>query len=189
MSRLLPALLLAIPALAMAAAAGAIDVTKLQVREQGRRYIVEFEAQLAADPGAVIGVLMDFDGYPQLDSRILVARLVGTRDGKPLLFTRLRGCLGSVFCRSMDRYELVDEKPNRLVATTIPGEGDLRFGLAVTQVEAQAGGTRVRYRNEFDPSFWMPRWLVRSAMHKSLREGTLEMFRAIEARAGAGGGG
>ena len=34
---------------------------------------------------------------------------------------------------------------------------------------------------------WMPRWLVRNAMYATLREGTLEMFQAIETRAGAGG--
>ena len=181
------ALLLAIPALAAAGAADAIDVSKLQVREQGRRYVVEFEAQLAADPSAVMRVLTDFEDYPALDSRILLARR-SMRDGKPLLYTRLRGCLGSVFCRTMDRYELLDEQPGRLVATAIPDEGDLKYGLTVIRVEPRAGGTRVRYRNEFDPSFWMPRWLVRKAMYTTLHDGTLEMFRAIEVRAGPGGG-
>lgn len=187
MNRSLLALLLAIPALAATTVASAIDVAKLQVREQGRRYVVEFEAQLAADPHAVMSVLMDFARYPQLDSRILVARRAGSRNGKPLLYTRLRGCLGSVFCRTMDRYELLDAQPDRLVATALPGEGDLRYGLTVTRVEPQAAGTRVRYRTEFDPSFWMPRWLVRNAMYTTLREGTLEMFRAIEKSASGSG--
>ena len=184
MNHTLAAWILAVPALAAATGAGAIDVLKLQVTEQGRRYVVDFEAQLAAEPQAVIAVLTDFANYKHLDSRILIARLTGTRNGLPLLYTRLRGCLGSVFRRSMDRYELLDEQPQRLIATAIPGEGDLRYGLAVTRLERRAGGTRVRYRNEFEPSFWMPRWLVRKAMHTTLREGTLEMFRAIEARAG-----
>lgn len=179
------ALLLAIPALVAAGAAEAIEVSKLQVREEGRRYVVEFEAQLAADPGAVMRVLTDFDGYPALDSRILLARQ-SMRDDKPLLFTRLRGCLGSVFCRSMDRYELLEQRPGRLVATAIPGEGDLKYGLTVIDVEPRDGGTRIGYRNEFDPSFWMPRWIVRKAMYTTLREGTLKMFQAIEVRAAAG---
>ena len=176
------ALLLSIPALAAMGSAAAMDVEKLQVGEQGRRYVVEFDGQLAADPAAVMRVLLDFRNYPALDSRILRARR-SLRDGKPLLFTQLRGCVGSVFCRTMDRYELLDEKPGQLVATAIPGEGDLKYGLTVIRVESRAGGTRVRYRNEFDPKFWMPRWLVRKAMYTTLREGTLEMFRSIELRA------
>ena len=39
------ALLLAIPALAAASTADAFDVSKLQVGEQGGRYIVDFDAQ------------------------------------------------------------------------------------------------------------------------------------------------
>jgi hypothetical protein len=183
------ALWLAIPAMAAAVDAGAIDVAQLQVSEQGRRYVVEFDARLAADPAAVMAVLTDFAGYPQLDSRILVARRTGMRDGRPVLYTRLRGCLGSVFCRSMERYEVLDQQADRLVATAITDQGDLRFGLTVTRVEPSNGGTRVRYRTEFDPSFWMPRWLVRNAMYATLREGTLEMFQAIETRAGAEGAG
>lgn len=180
-------LLLASAALAATGVADAIDVSKLQVGEQGRRYFVEFDGQLAADPGAVMRVLLDFENYPALDSRILLARR-SLRDGKPLLFTRLRGCVGSVFCRTMDRYELLVEKPGRLVATAIPGEGDLKYGLTVIRVASRDGGTHVNYRNEFDPSFWMPRWLVRRAMYTTLHDGTLEMFREIEMRAGAGGG-
>jgi len=180
------ALLLAMPALAAAGAANAIDVSKLQVGERGRRYVVEFEAQLAAQPAAVMRVLLDFTNYPVLDPRILLARR-SLRDGKPVLFTRLRGCLGSVFCRTMDRYEFLDVQPGQLTATAIPGEGDVKYGLTEIKVEANDGGTHVRYRNEFDPSFWMPRWLVRKAMYTTLRDGTLGMFRAIEVRAGAGG--
>ena len=187
MNRRCLALWLAMPALVAPGGAGAIDVAKLQVSEQGRRYVVEFDALLAADPRDVMAVLTDFAAYPQLDPRILVARRTGTRNGKPLLYTRLRGCVGSVFCRSMERYEVLDQQADRLVATAITDQGDLRFGLTVTQVEPANGGTRVRYRTEFDPSFWMPRWLVRNAMYATLREGTLEMFQAIETRAGAGG--
>lgn len=181
--------LLAALALAGAGSAEAIDVRKLEVREQGRHYVVEFDARLAARPAAVMEVLTDFALYPRLDARILEARRAGTRDGKPLLYTRLRGCLGSVFCSTMERWELIDKQPDRLVATAVPDRGDLRYGLTVTRLAPEGGGTRVRYRTEFDPSFWIPRWLVRSAMRTTLREGTLGMFRAIETRAADPGGG
>ena len=186
MSLPLWSLLLAIPALAVAGAAHAIEVSKLQVGEQGRRYVVDFEAQLAAEPAAVMRVLLDFAHYPELDPRILQARR-SLRDGKPLLFTRLRGCLGSLFCRTMDRYEILDVQSGQLVATAIPGESDMKYGRTEIRVEPKDGGTHVRYRNEFDPSFWMPRWLVRKSMYTTLHDGTLGMFRAIEQRAGTGG--
>ncbi|MGH8310503.1 MAG: SRPBCC family protein [Steroidobacteraceae bacterium] len=186
--RIAAGLLVAI-ALAGAGQASAIEVRTLEVREQGRRYIVEFDARLAAQPVAVMNVLTDFAVYPRLDTRILEARRAGIQDGKPLLYTRLRGCVGSVFCSVMERWEMLDEQPDRLIATAVPGRGDLRDGLTVTRLAPEGGGTRVLYRTEFDPSFWMPRWLVRSAMRTTLRDGTLGMFRAIETRAAAGSGG
>lgn len=182
------ALLLALTWLAASDRAAAIEVAQLEVREEGRRYVVEFEALLHAEPRQVLAVLKDYAYYPRLDPRVLIARQVGLREGKPLLYTRLRGCVGFIFCQTLDRYEVIDESPGHLVATAIPGEGDLRYGLTDTRLQPEAGGTRVRYRTEFDPSFWMPRWLVRQAMLAALRDGTLELFRAIEARAGSGGG-
>lgn len=175
--------------LAAAWPAAALDVHKIEVREQGRHYIVEFDARLAAPPAAVMAVLTNYTIYPKLDPRILEARMAGTQGGKPLLYTRLRGCLGSVFCSTMERWEALDEKPDRLTATAVTGRGDLRYGQTVTQLSTEGGGTRVRYRTEFDPAFWMPRWLVRSAMRATLTDGTIGMFRAIEARAGTAGAG
>ena len=175
--------------LAAAGPAAALEVRKIDVREQGRHYIVEFDARLAAPPAAVMGVLTNYAIYPKLDPRILEAREAGTQGGKPLLYTRLRGCIGSVFCSTMERWEALDEGPDRLTATAVPGRGDLRYGVTVTQVAAEAGGTRVRYRTEFDPAFWMPRWLVRSAMRSTLTDGTIGMFKAIEVRAAAAGAG
>lgn len=176
---------LAVFALAGAGSAAALDLRKLEVREQGRKYVVDFDARLAAKPAAVMGVLTDFAIYPRLDARILEARRAGTLDGKPLLYTRLRGCLGSVFCDDIERWEQLEERPDRLVATAVPGRGDLRYGRTVTELRPEGAGTRVTYRTEFDPAFWMPRWLVRSAMRKTLHDGTLAMFRAIETRAAA----
>lgn len=180
--------LLAACLLAAAMPAAALDVQRIDVREQGRHYIVEFEARLAARPSAVMSVLTDYAIYPKLDPRILEARKAGTQGGKPLLYTRLRGCIGSVFCNTMERWEALEERPDRLTATAVPGRGDLRFGQTITQLSAEAGGTRVRYRTEFDPAFWMPRWMVRAAMRTTLTDGTIGMFRAIEARASAKGG-
>ncbi len=165
------------------AQAGAMEVLRLEVSEHERAYVVEFDARLAAPAPAVMAVLTDYARYPELDPRILEARRLPDRDGRPVLYTRLRGCVGSVFCRSMDRYEWLDEGRGRFVATAIPGEGDLLRGETVTRVVPDAGGARVSYRTEFEPSFWMPRWLVRGAMHATLREGTQEMFARIERRA------
>jgi len=164
--------------------AAAMTVERLEVGERGEYWFVEFDAGLAAPAGAVMAVLQDYAAYPALDPRIRTARVVGEHEGRPLLHTRLHGCLAAWFCRDMDRYEQLEEGDRRLVARAVPGRGDLEYGHTETLVEPLPdGGAHVRYRTEFEPAFWMPRWLVRSAMVRTLERGTLAMFGNVEARA------
>lgn len=164
----------------------AMDVERLEVGERDGAYFVEFEAVLDAPAGGVIAVLTDYVRYPSLDPRIAQARIEDDGLGSPLLFTRLRGCLGSWLCRDMDRYERVTQSDASLVAEAVPGRGDLVRGRAVTRFEQQGGRTRVSYRTEFEPSFWMPRFLVRTAMLATLETATRTMFANVEARAQRG---
>ncbi len=169
----------------IAAPAWPLEVLRLEIREEGRGYGVEFEALLAAEPRAVMAVLTDYASYPDLDARILEARVIGEESGRPVLFTRMRGCVGSIFCRTMERYDSLEEQPEELRANVIPGRGDLVSGSTVTGVTAAPGGSHVHYQTVFTPSFWMPRRLVRRSMRKTLSESTLAMFAAIEQRAAA----
>lgn len=169
--------------LSVAAPCRAMDVEIVVVGEHDGAYSVKFEAVLDAPVPSVIAVLTDYARYPSLDPRIVEARIVGQSDGRRLLFTRLRGCLGSWLCRDMDRYERIIEGAGLLVAESMPGMGDLQRGQAVTHFEPQGERTHVRYRMDFKPSFWMPRWLVRGAMLKTLEAATREMFANVEARA------
>jgi len=171
---------LALSSAFVAAPVRALSVERLQVSEQGPAYVVEFEGVLEAPPAAVMAVLTGYAGYPALDERILVARVDGERDGKPVLYTRLRGCVGSVFCRDMERYERLTEGESLLVAEAIPDQGDVLQGRTETRVVAEGKGTRVSYRTMFQPSFWMPRWMVRSAMRRTLEDGTRGMFANVE---------
>ncbi len=169
--------------LVASAPAFAAEVAVLEVGERDRNYYVRYEATLQADAAAVMAVLTDYPSYPQLDPRILEAQLVDSGTPQRILYTRLKGCLGSVFCKSMDRYESLQESPSKLVATAIAGRGDLVSGRTETRVEALSQGCRVSYTTEFEPAFWMPRWLVRYPMRKTLSEGTRAMFEAVEVRA------
>lgn len=164
----------------------AMNVEALVVGERDGAYFVEFEAVLDAPVQAIIAVLTDYQRYPSLDPRIAEARIVEDSDGRPLLFTRLRGCLGSWFCRDMDRYERVIQGDGLVTAESVAGMGDLVRGRAVTRFESRGARTHIRYRTDFEPSFWMPRWLVRRAMLKTLEAATREMFANVEASAQRG---
>jgi hypothetical protein len=134
-----------------------------------------------AQPQAVARVLTDYAHYPALDARIEESRLIATPPGAlPRLYTKLKGCLGSVFCRSMVRVETLQKNERELVATAMPELSDVRTSVTHTQWQAGPKGTRVTYTLTLDPKFWVPALFARRAMLDTMRSGTVEMFMSVE---------
>lgn len=165
-------------ALLAASTAFAIDVERLVVQRVEDRYVVEFQAQLAAPAEDVGAVLTDYDHYPELDPRIQEARR--DEQDRARLHTRLRGCLGGLMCRTLQRVETLEERPGEVIATALPAESDVRYGLTHSRWEASRGGTEVNYRLEITPDFWVPPLFGPPLMIKTLREGTLNLFTNVE---------
>jgi hypothetical protein len=176
-------------ALACAGPANALEVRRLDVSFQGDRYVVVLNAQLDAPAEAVGEVLKRYDDYPSLDTRIIESRVLSRDRAHSLrLYTRMRGCLGTLICRSMRRVEQVEERPDELLATAVLDQSDVRFGVMRSQWQPQNGGTALQYRLEIMPKFWVPRFFGRRLMLATMREGTLSLFTNVErvARAGQG---
>jgi hypothetical protein len=172
-------------ALAFAAtSAAAMTVERFEVGQRGAGYYVQLVAHLQAAPKRVLQVLADYRRYPELNPLIIEARMVGEGGADAVLYTRLRGCLGWLFCRDMERYERVTVTGNQLLAEAIAGRGDVVSGRTETLVEADGAGAKVTYRNEFEPSFWMPRWLLEQSMRQTLKVATRQLFENVEKRAG-----
>jgi hypothetical protein len=168
-------------ALASSHNAHALDVEKLDVGLKGDRYVVDFVAQLDAPADAVHAVLTDYDAYPKLDPRIQESRVVGIdRANSVQLYTRMRGCVGALFCRTMQRVEEVVERPDELLATAILDKSDVRFGVTRSQWQPREKGTQLVYRLEIMPKFWIPPLFGPRMMISTLRAGTLELFTNVE---------
>jgi hypothetical protein len=99
-----------------------------------------------------------------------------------MLYTKLRACSG-LFCRTVQRVERVQESPFDLLAVVVPEQSDVVSGQSHTVLQTVEGGTRVHYRLTIVPKFWVPPLIGRTAMLRTLREVSLDLFRQIEARA------
>jgi Polyketide cyclase / dehydrase and lipid transport len=178
------ALIWAVAALSLSPVAHALDVERLDVDFRGDRYVVEFVAQLNVPAEAVHAVLTDYDAYPALDPRIKESRVLGRdRDHSVRLYTRMRGCLGTLLCRTMQRVEDIHEMPDELLATAILDQSDVRFGVTRSQWQAKENGTQVVYRLEIMPKFWIPPLFGPRLMISTLRAGTIELFTNVEREA------
>lgn len=186
MSRAAAGWLAAAASIAMACPAAAIEVGQLEVAVEAGQYSVRFEATLDAPLARVLSVVRDYASYPELDARIHEARLLADTPGQRLLYTRLHGCVGKLFCADLRRTERVTELGNGTIAAAIPEQSDVSFGLTTTELYAVGERTRVRYTSRFVPHLWVPDFLVRGPMLAALEDGTRHLFTNVEARARQG---
>jgi hypothetical protein len=171
-------------ALLLQSPADALEVERLDVSFQNDRYVVIFKAQLRAQAEAVGTVLKDYEHYPALDPRITESRVLPSdHDGRVRLFTRMWGCVGGLFCRTMQRVEVVEERPGELIATAVLSESDVHIGVTRSEWSPHDGGTALGYRLEIMPKFWIPPLFGRRLMITTLREGTLSLFTNVESAA------
>ena len=135
----------------------ASDVLSLEVSSNDDRYVLETETYLQASVQSVFEVLLDYDNFTQLSSAYQESRQLGPGpDGAPRVYTLARGCMLFV-CRSVEKVERLDTEPNhRIVATVIPKLSNLQQGVTEWVLEADGAGTRLSYRMELVPKFWVP---------------------------------
>ncbi len=167
----------------------ALEAEQVESVYQDKQFRCEVVAVLDAPATAVQAVLRDYEAYPELDGRILQARVLGRpTPTTALLETKLRACFGP-FCRTVRRVEEVVEAPLELSATTDPAKSDVRFGETHTLIEpVDDSRTRIIYRTSIVPGFWVPALGGRRWMLRTMEEATVELFENVEERAQGRGG-
>jgi hypothetical protein len=162
--------------------ARAMEVAVLDVVVAGDQYRIVFEALVDAPVERVAGVLTDYVGYVSLDPRIRSSEVIGVSlHGEPLVRTRIRAC-AAFFCRDVIRLERVTVGEGMLVAEAIPGRSDVRSS-ASTEWQPAGGRTRIIYKAEFTPDFWVPAIVSHGYAANQLRGSVRQLFENVEERA------
>jgi hypothetical protein len=158
----------------------------VDVSRQHDRYRVVADTHLDASPEAVYKVLLDFDGdrYQRIsDIYKESSYLPPDLDGTPLVYTRVEGCLLG-FCRSMRRVERLEVvTPQFIRSRTVPERSDFKYSLSEWAFVAEGTGTRVMYRMEMEPSFWLPPFVGPWFLKRTLLRGAPDAIDQIEALA------
>lgn len=158
-----------------------IESSTAQYRD--RHYQFELVAVLDAPVDRVQAVLRDYERYPDLDPRILRARVLERpTDYSAVLETIVRACFGP-FCRNVRRVERVEEAPLELSAVTDPKRSDVRYGETRTMLSESGGRARISYRTSVEPGFWIPPFVGRRWMLRTLEDATTDLFMNVEMKA------
>jgi len=147
------------------------------------RYHVAADTHLDAPPAAISKVLLDFDDdrYAQISEIYKESGyLPPDTDGTPLVYTRVEGCL-LFYCRSMRRVERLEVvTPNFIRSTALPERSDFKYSSSEWTLEPENGGTRISYRMDMEPNFWLPPFVGPWFLKRTLLRGAPTAIEKIE---------
>lgn len=165
------------------ATAATIDEDALDVTRRNGRYSLVAEAHLAASPESIYEVLMDYDdnAYGRISSVYKESDyLEPAADGTPIVYTRMEGCL-MWYCVSMERVERLEASAPYFIRTvTLPERSDFQYSISEWKLEAEAGGTRMHYRLEMEPDFFVPPVIGPWYLKRTLSKGGVRAVNRIE---------
>ena len=138
---------------------------QVDVSKEHERYLVFADTHLDATPEAIYKE----SGYLPPDS-----------DGTPLVYTRVEGCL-LLFCRSMRRVERLEVVTAEYIRSRVlPERSDFKYAMSEWSIEPESGGTKVTYRMEMEPDFWLPPFVGPWFLKRTLLHGAPEAIEQIE---------
>ena len=150
---------LAVGALGAGALAAAATIDELDVTRQRGRYSLEANARLDATPESIYAVLTDFDdnAYSRISRAYKESRyLEPAADGTPVVYTRLEGC-ALWHCMSLERTERLETKaPYWIKSTVLPEGSNFKHSTSEWVLERDGDGTRMTYKLELEPDFFVP---------------------------------
>ena len=160
----------------------------LDVSRDSGRYLLVSETWLAARPDDIFTVLLDYENFSRI-SRVYKEHgfLEPDADGTPIVYTRMEGCLVKrVFCKSMRRVERLEtERPHYMRTVTLPERSDFKHSISEWTLEQEGAGTRMTYRLEMEPDFWVPPIVGPWYLKRTLRRGGASAINRIERLANA----
>jgi hypothetical protein len=173
----------ALGALGAGALAAAATIDAFDVRKQKGIYSFEANVRLEATRESIYTVLMDYDdnAYSRISRSYKESRyLEPAADGTPIVYTRMEGCAGRR-CISFERTERVETvAPRWIKSTALPELSDFKHAMSEFVLEPDGDGTKMVYRLEIEPDFFLPPLIGPWYLKRTLSRGGLRAVTRIE---------
>lgn len=179
--------------------AAAVEMTKMEVERKGKRYYLDSTLQVDAPVDSMYRILADYNSLHQFSRGIVHSQdITPDAQGKARVYTHIYGCI-AFFCRSVEKVERIELSEPKKIVTTLDPElsNNVKWNVTTWELEAvkkpvvakgqshSVGNeqTRIYYRMEFEPDFWVPPLLGNYLIKKSLRKDGVEIMQRMEAHA------
>ncbi|MDV3238823.1 MAG: SRPBCC family protein [Gammaproteobacteria bacterium] len=161
------------------------EVLSVDVGESGGRYAVEVEVRFDAPTARLRALITDYAHLDRINDAIRRSEILAVNGPRQhRVRTESWVCVG-LFCKRIVQIQDVDVLPGGdVVATLLPEGSDFSYGRAQWQFLPEAGGTRMRFRSEIEPAFWVPPfigpWLVKRALEAEALKSVASLERLAE---------
>jgi hypothetical protein len=166
-----------------ASLAWAATIESLEVDKKRGRYSLVADATLAASPESIFAVLVDYDDnrFGRISSVYKESRYMEpAEDGTPIIYTRMEGCM-LFYCMSLRRVERLETSyPNWIKSYTLPEQSNFEYSTSEWLLEPFEGGTKMTYRLEMEPDFWVPPVIGPLYLKRTLSNGGTRAISRIE---------
>jgi hypothetical protein len=162
----------------------AATMDTLDVSRARDRYHLEADAHLDATAESIYAVLTDYDDnrFSRISSAYKESGyLAPDKDGTPIVFTRMEGCLLR-HCMTFNRVERLEtKKPYWIRSVTLPMRSNFKYATSEWHLKPDGtGGTNLAYQLEIEPDFWIPPLVGPWYLKRRLAQGGARAVSRIE---------
>lgn len=173
---------IAFACLLAAAPAGAGEVLDVAVEQFGTRYVVDIDARFDVPADRLRALLTDYPNLGLVNDSIQRSEVLETISPRHhCVRTEARVCV-ALLCKTIVQVQDVSQLPDGdILATVRATRSDFSYGVARWQFHEESAGTRMHFRSEIEPAFWVPPligpWLIRRALQAEALESIANLER------------
>ena len=181
--RLTPVFLLG--SLLLSAPAMAYRLGETAIYHDAGVYTVAFDVHLDADAGRVRELMTDYDHLDRLSNIVTTSQVLEVlADGSRHIKLDMRACV-LFLCKTVRRVQKVTTLANGDITTSaIPELSDFARAHEHWRIQKQPHGTRIHYRAELVPSFFVPPGLGPYLIKQAIRRELVTAAQRLESLAG-----
>jgi len=163
------ALLVGLCAASYSISASAAEIARISVAKHGDVFIAEAEFVIDVPRDAAVELLTSFDRLYELNPAVIASQAQALPGGSYRVTTRVRDCV-AFFCRSVGMVEDISiDGQSSVHAEIIPELSDFESGTTTWQFVDHGPETRIVYRSQVKPKFWLPPLLGSHAIQNALQ--------------------
>jgi len=150
----------------LAAAGGQIYSSTVSLDDG--RYTLFVDARIDAPLATVTAAITDYDHLSALNPSIRESRVLDTGPAGTRVRNVISACI-LFLCKHMVQVQDVTQPDSATIdAVMVPALSDFRYGVARWHLTAEAGHTRLYYRQVLEPDFWVPPFIGPWLIHRKL---------------------